>query len=265
MRKYESLIQTPFNMILGVFKKIVPYGCKLRLREWVLTQYGIPYSRFDISGPLVTYLRGRGPISLIDVGASSGDFSESIIKFCGVRKGLLIEPIPRRCEELRAKFTGGNFEIICGAVGDKEAELEMEVLKWDYASSILPVIRTNSTVTSVLDLSPKEKVKTRVQSLDEILDKCQFPNQVDLLKIDVQGAEHLVLDGARKALQRVQAIYTEISFRALYEGSATFEGISERCRKAGFRLTSLNEGFRGSDGELLQGDALYLRDHAVGC
>src|ERR1700722_7979485 len=152
-------------MIIGSIKKLVPFSAKMRLREWVLTHYGIPFSRFDVPPPLVGYLRGRGAISLIDIGASSGDFSESIIKFCGVRNGLLIEPIPRRCEELRAKFTRDNFEIICGAVGEKEAELEMEVLKWDYASSILPVSRTDSMVTSLLDLGVKEKVKTRVRSL----------------------------------------------------------------------------------------------------
>jgi FkbM family methyltransferase len=254
-------------MIAKALKKLLPYSVKLRLRETILGLYGIPYNRHGVPGPLVERFRNTGPIQLIDVGASSGEFTESFSKFCGVRKALLIEPIPKRCEQLRGRFGGSNFQIVCGVVGDREAEMKMEVLKWEYSSSILPVMRSDANVTSKLNamarmesaLDVAEAIITRMQSLDQICSENGFTEAVDLLKIDVQGAEHLVLDGARKVLQRTQAIWTEVSFRPLYEGSLTFEGISARCREAGFILVALDEGFRGANGELLQGDALFIR------
>ena len=231
----------------------------MRLREWVLTQYRIPFSRFDVPPTLVGHLRGRGPISLIDIGASSGEFTETLSKVCPLREALLIEPIPKRCDQLKSRFAQRDFQIVCGAVGDKEASLQMEVLKFDYSSSILPVLRSDPNVTSQVNLDVSETITTRLRPLDNICADAGMTGPVDLLKIDVQGSEHLVLEGARETLRRVRAIWMEVSFRPLYEGAARFEAIYDLCRKAGFRLSNLAEGFRGHDGELLQGDALFIR------
>ena len=93
-------------MFVNLFKIAVPFSCKLRLREWVLTQYRIPFSRFDVPGPLIERFRNNGPITLIDIGASSGEFAASLDRFCGVKEALLIEPIPARCGELKRRFEG---------------------------------------------------------------------------------------------------------------------------------------------------------------
>ena len=246
-------------MVARFIKSVLPYSGKCWLHERVLRLYGIPWSRHGIPGPLIRRFRGFGPVNLIDIGAASGYFTENVDKFCGVRSALLVEPIPKRCEELRAKFAAANFKIICGAAGDREGELKMDVLGWDNSSSILPVLRSDPNVTAGVDLSVAETIRTRMQSLDRICVEQDFLEPVDLLKIDVQGAEHLVLDGAREVLQRVRAIWTEVSFRPLYEGSLTFEGISERCRSAGFMLAAITDGFCGANGELLQADVLFVR------
>lgn len=246
-------------MLLRSFKKLVPLSTKLRLREWILTGYGVPFSRFDVPGILVAHFRGCGPVSLVDVGASSGGFVHSIDKFCGIRQALLIEPIPNRCAQLRSRFAQRHFEIVCAAAGDKEAELQMEVLKWDYSSSILPVLRSDPNVTSKIDLDVSETITTRMRPLDRISSDTSITGPIDLLKIDVQGAEHLVLEGARETLIRVRAIWIEVSFRPLYAGSVRFEAIYDLCRTAGFGLANMAEAFRGQDGELLQADALFVR------
>ncbi|MBC8002841.1 MAG: FkbM family methyltransferase [Opitutaceae bacterium] len=246
-------------MVAKAIKRLLPYSSKVWLREKILGLYGIPFSRHDIPGPLVKRFRGATKVCLVDIGASSGDFTENFGRFCNVRQALLIEPIPKRCDQLKARFARSGFRIVCGAVGDKDAELQMEVLKWDYSSSILPVLRSDPNVASEIDLDVAETISTRVRTLDQIWTDTGMIGPVDLLKIDVQGAEHLVLDGARETLKQVRAIWIEVSFRPLYEGSLTFEGINQRCRSAGFILTSLTEGFRGANGELLQGDALFVR------
>jgi hypothetical protein len=135
----------------------------------------------------------------------------------------------------------------------------MEVLEWDYSSSILPVRRDLPNVSAVLDLSIREKINCRVTTLDTIMIEARWDGNVDLLKVDVQGAELLALRGAELTLPLVSFIFTEVSFTPLYEGSCVLGEVYDFLSTHGFRLLSLRDGFRGEDGELLQSDALFGR------
>jgi hypothetical protein len=53
----------------------------------------------------------NGPISYVDVGASSGWVAEGIDKHYGIQRGILIEPQPARCSELRQRFADNRFSI----------------------------------------------------------------------------------------------------------------------------------------------------------
>ena len=81
---------------------------------------------------------------------------------------------------------------------------------------------------------------------------------VDLLKLDVQGVEHRVLAGASETLARTRLLWMEMSFQPLYAGSETIEKMIALCRQKGWVLSHLEEGFRSSEGELLQVDALFV-------
>ena len=95
--------------------------------------------------------------------------------------------------------------------------------------------------------------------MDDLLVQEDWLGPVDLLKLDVQGAELLVLRGAEKSLPRVRLVFVEVSFRPIYEGSAVFADVYAFLRGHGFRMLSMEEGFRGTDGELLQSDVLFSR------
>jgi len=135
----------------------------------------------------------------------------------------------------------------------------MEVLNYDYSSSILPVRRDLPNVTAVLDLGVRERIECRATTLDVVMREAQWDSEVDLLKIDVQGAELMTLRGAEQTLRRVRFLLAEVSFTPLYEGSCVFGQVYDFLYARGYRLLSLQEGFRGHNGELLQGDALFSR------
>ena len=84
-------------------------------------------------------------------------------------------------------------------------------------------------------------------------------SSADLLKIDVQGAEHLVIRGGQNALRKTERVWTEVSFKPLYESSSTFTDVYHALYELGFSLMEISHGFRGPDGELLQADALFVR------
>ena len=86
------------------------------------------------------------------------------------------------------------------------------------------------------------------------LDKLE---KIDFIKLDVQGAEHLVIQGAKKTLALTRLLWTEVSFKSLYEGSSVFDDIYAQLESKGFVLLELSPGHRATNHELLQADALF--------
>lgn len=231
----------------------------LAVKERVFRHYLMPFSRHGVEPGIVRFLRPPGPISFVDIGASAGEVTAAVDAHYGVRRGLLVEPQPARCGELRQRFADPRFSVHQCALSDEETVCSMEVLNYDYSSSILAVKRDLPNVSAVLDLGVRDRLECRVTKLDTLLQEEHWQESVNLLKIDVQGAELMALRGAAKTLSRVRFLFTEVSFKPLYEGSCVFGEIYDFLYARGFRLLSLGEGFRGQDGELLQGDALFGR------
>jgi FkbM family methyltransferase len=248
--------------MLQQLKRIVPLRAKHWIKELALPSVGIPWNRYGLPCHLIEHLPKTGELTLIDVGASNGEFAATLNKYIPLKKALFVEPQPQRIHELKQTFRGDEFHFACAAATDRSESRKMEVLNWDYSSSILPVKRDVPGVNEVIDLGVREIIDCRSATLDELCYETGWEGDVDLLKIDVQGAEHLVLQGAAKTLKRTKVIWIEVSFKPLYEGSSTIETIIRLCDQSGFALTHIDEGFRGSSGELLQGDGLFTRRQA---
>jgi hypothetical protein len=78
------------------------------------------------------------------------------------------------------------------------------------------------------------------------------------LKIDTQGYEWFVLDGASKALSQVRGVLMELSATPLYEGQHLWQESIERLQKEGFTLWSLQPVFIDqSNGRTLRLDGLF--------
>lgn len=231
----------------------------LAIKERALRHYGIPFSRHGVHPGLVRFLKASEPITFVDIGASAGDVAKSVELHYGVRRGILIEPQPSRCQELKRRFQEPRFSVYQCALSDEESICKMEVLSSDLSSSILRVRRDMPNISGVLDLSVRETIECRLTTLDTVMAEAQWKDNVDLLKIDVQGAELLTLRGAQQTLPRVRFLLTEVSFAPYYEGACLFAQAYDLITKCGLRLLSLHENFRGLDGGLLECDALFAR------
>jgi len=64
---------------------------------------------------------------------------------------------------------------------------------------------------------------------------------IDLLKIDVQGAECSVLKGGANILEKTKAIILEISFFDYYEKQTNFMDVEKIIHPLGFRLFTISE------------------------
>ncbi|WP_375281616.1 FkbM family methyltransferase [Pseudooctadecabacter sp.] len=119
-------------------------------------------------------------------------------------------------------------------------------------------------------------VKRPIEEMDMTLvslDKVDGMPKLDLLKMDIQGAEFDVLKGGKKTLANAVMIIPEIRFYQMYEEEPMWADIDILLRKIGFvlhcfahqkkvRLPSgvakrLNASMRS---QLLDGDAVYIRN-----
>jgi FkbM family methyltransferase len=78
-------------------------------------------------------------------------------------------------------------------------------------------------------------LQVRQRKLDDILDE-QRVEAVDLLKLDVEGSEPAVLDGAARVLERTRHLICEINGPYLVEQGLSPQGLVRQITGKGFRL-----------------------------
>jgi hypothetical protein len=110
-------------------------------------------------------------------------------------------------------------------------------------------------------VSSSPAVTIRLDDVPEISD-CDF------LKLDVQGGELDVLDGAPRLLAGVAVVHCEVEFAPVYKNQPLFADVDARLRAAGFELIDLmNSGYAGyadlvrprAQSRLLWAEAVYFR------
>jgi FkbM family methyltransferase len=92
-------------------------------------------------------------------------------------------------------------------------------------------------------------------TLDTFLEKNDLGYDFDLLNMDTQGAELLISKGAKKLLDTVKYIYSEVTlYNPYYQGNPLFDELSEFLNQFGFEhfITELSE-------EKCWGDALFIK------
>lgn len=207
--------------------------------------------------PIKKYLNRNCPIILIDIGAYNGDFTKAIDNFCGISYGIIVEPLPYKAELLRELFSTQEYKIYQCVITDRTGLIDFEINETDYTSSIFS-IKSDMPELSNITLGRKKVIQCESRILDNIVSENNL-QKVDLIKVDVQGSEHLVISGSIEALKKTSMIWTEVSFKPLYEGSSVFWDIYYALNEKKFRLVDLVPAFKSSSNELLQADALFIR------
>jgi FkbM family methyltransferase len=232
-------------------------GLENRFKEKLYGRIGVSFNPHGVPFTLGKYLKDRTNITLIDIGAHQGIFTTAIDRLCGVHRGVLVEPQPARAAQLRLQFLPPRFQVVQTAVSAKAGELELEINSFDATTSILKTKRDLPELAAV-DVRAVAKVACSVATLDSVFRGAGF-SHVDLLKLDVQGAEHLVISGGKETLNQTTMVWTEISFKRLYEGACLYNEVFDLLETAGFSLFELEPGFRGPRGELVQADGLFIK------
>jgi FkbM family methyltransferase len=196
--------------------------------------------------------------SVIDGGANRGSFTDAFLQLHRPERLVLVEAIPELAEKLRERYAGKpGISVVSAALSDRNGEAQFEINRSDASSSLLPIDPRNSEWFS-RDLRVARTVSVSTMTLQALME-AQGLQTVDLLKLDLQGAERLVLTGGEAVLDRVRVIYTEIFFEQLYAGAWLFRELNEFLSNRSFKLCGLSNIVHASDGDLVQANATFRK------
>lgn len=196
--------------------------------------------------------------SVIDGGANRGSFTDAFLQLHRPERLVLVEAIPELAEKLTERYAGKpGISVVAAALSDRNGEAQFEINRSDASSSLLPIDPRNSEWFS-RDLRVARTVSVPTMTLPALMET-QGLRTVDLLKLDLQGAERLVLSGGEDVLDRVRVIYTEVFFEQLYAGAWLLREMNDFLSSRGFKLCGLSNIVHASDGDLVQANATFRK------
>jgi FkbM family methyltransferase len=193
---------------------------------------------------------------VVDVGANEGQFGRELRRQGYRGRIASFEPLQDAFERLAsdADDSWSAYPIALGATSGK-AVLHRSRNSW--SSSLLPI------TAQALDASPDASYVATEEVEVRTLDSFAFDGRV-YLKVDAQGSESAILEGAEKTLEfAVIALELELSTTTLYERQELIGDVLNELRARGFAVLSLTPCFQHPrTREILQLDGIFAK-HAL--
>ena len=227
------------------------------LRRLGLVVQRWPATRFNATDAALTLLRRNGfqPDVVIDVGANRGQWTSMARETFPDAVYHLVEP-QHGCLSALQRLAAGSPRIHLHATAVTRPGVRTVVMIGggdDHAGTgnFIP-----SRAIATAAHNPMSYPSTTLDALFANITSSRV-----LLKLDVEGHELMVLEGARSLLQRVEVIVSEFwMYRIDEQEMATLPELVATLQQAGFVLYDFGALHgRRSDGRLMSGDAVFVR------
>ena len=202
-------------------------------------------------------IRRRGVDVILDVGANTGQYG-TMLRGRGFDGRLVsLEPLEEAYAELeRRTAADAAWTAVRVAASDADGEITLNVTDDSRSSSVLS---RNERFADKPGWAPKESQRVPARRLEGLLGELLRPEERAYLKLDVQGYERSVLDGAGGALARFEALELELSVTPLYEGQPGLAEMLPLLAARGFRPVCIEPILLDDDGLLMELDGLFAR------
>jgi FkbM family methyltransferase len=197
---------------------------------------------------------------VFDIGANEGQFAKEIREHGYSGKIISFEPLTSARKNLLAfaALDLGWHVHEQSAIGNQNGEIEIHIAGNSVSSSVLPMLESHSSAAVGSTYVGSERVP--IFKLDSIANKYLDKNSNLFIKIDTQGYEWQVLDGANESLKRAQGVLCELSLVPLYHEQRLWKDIVDRLDQYGFMLWALQKGFTNpKTGQSLQMDGIFVK------
>jgi len=191
---------------------------------------------------------GFCPEKIIDVGAHEGEWTKNIKTIFPSSEVLMIEALAKSefLEGVKSEWDGVSY---CIELLGVETGIEKTFYECETGSSYYEE-KTNVKKTSTVRVT---------KSLDDVLRHEQFPLvHPSMLKIDAQGAELDILEGAKQSLSFFEFIYLELPIVEYNVNAPDFETYINYMADIGYRVFDVST-YHISKDLLIQIDILFLK------
>lgn len=225
------------TMYVGIpeYGHLVDYGVLLGYAEVRLTKFCINRIKRDYT--------------FFDVGANYGYYSLLAASLARGGNAYAFEPNPETLKIL-SKNKRSNMHIINSAVSDRDGNVDFYM--YDQIHSVISSMHAPRPSSEHLRYAHVSRGKVASITLDSF---CKNNNVTpDIIKIDVEGAEFVVLRGAENLLRRASPVISmEVQFQPLTEN---YLGAIDFLRKLGFRMFGIQ-----NNGEIKEVKGSFPEDY----
>ncbi len=192
---------------------------------------------------------------LIDAGAHQGAFSRELLMSTSFEKVVFFEPHPLNVGALEEAYATDDFVVIEPlALGNEVAEVTFNATEDRATGSVLSYAQASLAPNDTI-----EHYRVEQTTLDRYLEDRGAQHRVGLLKIDTQGYDLKVLQGAEQTLKKSQPwLVVELIFGPLYEQQASPVVIFDWLAQRGYDLAALFNDHYSSDGWIAFADAVFI-------
>lgn len=234
------------------------------LLKKIANKCGFEINRYNIRNSMgcrfVTLLGHHEVDLVLDVGANDGGYGRFLRQHGYRGKILSFEPLPEAHARLVEATRGDpNWHVMPRmAIGSAEGEVEINVAANSVSSSLLDMCSSHLAAAPDSKYVCKEKVA--LTRLDTVTDGWIESTQRIFLKVDTQGYEKPVLDGALGILHKIVGVQLEMSIVPLYEKQILFRDMLGILEEKDYELWGIFPGFTDrTSGRLLQADGIFFK------
>lgn len=215
------------------------------------SQHGLQLSLSNVKSPVI-----------FDVGAHHGETATVFSKLFPNAKLYCFEPFPQSYDKLR--FNSAAYQharLVPMGFSNANGIQAFYVNESDATNSLLALEDSACMTWSLDKLKQVNAIECNFQTIDSYMATEQIA-RIDLLKLDVQGAEMLVLEGATESLRegKISHIYLEIITAKTYTSQKSMAEYMSMLDLFGYRIRGMYNLEYGKEGDLLQLDALFSKD-----
>ncbi len=225
----------------------------------IISKFSKYSSIYENSFDLIKIMNFYNIDLVLDVGASWGGYAKNLRRFGYKKKIISFEPVTVSYNKLLKNSSDDTLWQIHSKViiSDKaENKMIINVSKDFDNSSVLYSTDLHTENHKDAKFTHQEQVKS--EKIDNLFNNyCANENNL-MLKIDVQGSEMNVLNGAEKNLKKFKLVQIEVSIQPMYEGQILWSDILKFMMDKNFDIWTIYPGYKKkSIGQLYQFDVIF--------
>lgn len=225
-----------------------------------LSRLPAPASSQDPFAAMQRLVDTKEPI-IFDVGAHHGYVSRKFRSLFPASTVYSFEPFHDSFEQLKLNTASDpRIKAFNFGLGDRNGTQSFHSNSSSLTNSLLATDELGSLTWGSGLLETQKVVDAEFKTLDSVLEAMKIP-YIDILKLDVQGAEPLVMEGALSACRAgiIGLVYSEIIIQPTYKGQKRFDESLAAFYASGFDLFNMYNMCFTAEGRLCQIDATFTK------